>query len=106
MSNNSYDKINSYEAYAKFNVLTNKSVQLSRKKKSMMTDMASAKLATSAIRGKIGMESVAQAHERIKPYLHMTPIFQCQALNSLCAWDNPVKIFCKGMLGMSRRRSL
>ena len=61
--------------------------------------MTTVKLAP-AFHGKISFQSVVEAQERIKGFLHTTPVFQNEALNRLCIKEgineSAIKVFCKG----------
>lgn len=61
--------------------------------------MTTVKLAP-AFQGKISFQSVIEAQERIKGFLHTTPVFQNEALNRLCLKNSDdgssVNVFCKG----------
>lgn len=59
--------------------------------------MTSTKLA-SAFHGKISFDSILQAHERVKNYLHCTPVFQNETLDLLCRSDSSsLTVHCKGL---------
>ena len=58
--------------------------------------MANVKLVPT-FNGKISFDHILLAHERIRHYLHTTPVFQNEALNGLCRTDDwPMAISCKG----------
>ncbi len=49
------------------------------------------------LKGKISFDHILLAHERIRHYLHTTPVFQNETLNGLCRTDDwPMAISCKG----------